>query len=313
MKQNVSVVIPTKNGGSDLVRLVERLLSQRIDWKPDILLIDSGSTDGSLEEIRQEGVRIAPVAPWDFNHGRTRNEGIRRTSGEYIFLFTQDALPIGDDFMATMLRTMIDEQAAGVYANQTPRAEASPLVERNVRQWMNVSNEKRVSHWPSLSDFHQLDPMQQYYACVFDNVASLIRREVWQLIPFSPVAFGEDIDWSYRAIQNGYKIVFEPNAVVAHSHERPAHYEYKRTYVDHYHLHELFGLRTVPTRYHMLRSFLITLWKDWAYLATCRHSFWNKAKWALKCPAYSWAAALGQYRGAKAAASGISPATTKDV
>ena len=86
----VSVVIPVKDGR----RYLEELLGALEREAPDeVLVIDSGSSDGSVEIARAPGVEVLEIAPGEFCHGRTRNLGAERTTGELICFLTQDATP----------------------------------------------------------------------------------------------------------------------------------------------------------------------------------------------------------------------------
>jgi rhamnosyltransferase len=310
---SISIVIPTLNAGDDLDRLFQTLSTQKGVAEPEILIVDSGSCDQTLEHARHYGVNILPLEPACFNHGGTRNLAISRTSGDYVFLFTQDALPQNENFLKTMIESMIQHQAAGVYARQVPRREASYLVQRDLSRWCSGTAERRVTALNSLTEFIARSPLDRYRTCVFDNVASLIRREVWREIPFPPTPFGEDVEWAQRVLCNGYRVVYEPDAVVVHSHERSAEYVYKRTFVDHYRLNELFGVRTIPSRPLALRSVLLTISRDWRDLWQVPRKDGKWLQWMGNVPRYAWASAWGQYHGAKAAASGKPIRQSKDV
>ena len=88
---SVSVVIPVKDGGA----LLERVLGAvRAQGEVELLVIDSGSRDGSREVARAAGAELIEIPPEDFGHGRTRNLGAERASGELIAFLTQDAVPV---------------------------------------------------------------------------------------------------------------------------------------------------------------------------------------------------------------------------
>ncbi len=301
----LSLVIPTLNAGPEWERLLAMLRRQREYADAELVVVDSGSTDGTPETARAYGAQVVRIDPASFNHGETRNLGIRHTRGRLIALLTQDAQPAGEEYLATLVRSLETEQAAGAYARQIPRPDASPLVRRDVEAWISGSLRPRVSRVDADSAFYAMEPMQRYLYCVFDNVASLIRREVWEKLPFPRVAFGEDLEWAYRALCNGYTIVYEPEAAVLHSHERPAGYVYKRTFVDHYRLYHLFGLRTIPTRRNAWRSIGLTMVQDWRYLAGRPECSLRWIRWMANVPRYAWASAWGQYHGARTAARGV--------
>jgi hypothetical protein len=70
---------------------------------------------------------------------------------------------------------------------------------------------------------------------------------VWQQIPFADTPIAEDLEWGRAALLAGYQLEYVADAVVMHSHDRSARYEFARTYVLHRRLLDLFGLRTIPT------------------------------------------------------------------
>ncbi|MBI1389320.1 MAG: glycosyltransferase [bacterium] len=300
----VSVVVPILNGGNDLLRLLDRLASQSLASDMEIILVDSGSRDDSLHYARQRQCNIIEIPARAFNHGATRNLGASKAHGEFLFFFTQDALPQRNDYCETMIDSLEANQADAGYARQIPRPEAGPLVRRDVSAWLSGVDERRVVRAGRLDDFCGMTPYDRYARCVFDNVASVIRRAAWKAIPFPHAPYGEDIEWGLRALSNGMTLVYEPDAAVIHSHDRPPDYTWKRTLIDHYRLNELFGLRTVPTRRAAIRGWMSTTRRDWGYLlshppydSTWRRDFIN-------APRHAWAAAWGQFHGARMAARG---------
>lgn len=310
---SLSIVIPTRNGKNFLRGLLTQLRKQILYSQSPIWVVDSASTDGTPECAREFGARVISISPEEFNHGDSRNLGIRESGGKYICLFTQDALPVGDRYLATLVQSIEEQEAAGGFARQIPRPEASPLVRRDVERWLAGSSERRVSAISSPNAFFSLSPMERYRLCVFDNVASIVRREVWERIPFPRTPFGEDIEWAFRVLCNGYSLIYEPEAAVQHSHERSPDYTYNRTLIDHYRLYSLFGLRTVPSSWKAVRGALTTILKDSIFLL--RNPQCNR-RWLhslVECPYHAWASAWGQYRGAQAAACGLPPPLSRDV
>lgn len=308
-----SVIIPTWNASQDLYHLLSALKNQSLSNLTEIIIIDSGSTDHSVETAKQFGANVIQIEPGEFNHGRTRNLGASISQGDFLFFFTQDAKPLHDDFCERMVTSLLTENAAGGFARQIARPHASPLVQRDLSHWIAGAEQRRVVRFDSMSDFCRLTPIDRYLSCVFDNVASVIRRDAWQRIPIPEAPYGEDVEWGMRAISNGYAIVYEPGARVEHSHDRPPSYTYKRTLIDHYRLQELFGVRTVPSRTAALKGWAGKTLRDWAWLLR-RPSL--KRSWArdmLQAPRHAWASNWGQYEGARRAAVGLPPAKQQGV
>lgn len=313
MSQSITVIIPTFNAGNLFQDVVNNLQSQSLFHQTELIIVDSGSNDNTVKTAKNVGAFVHIIDQNTFNHGGTRNLGASLGKGKYICFLTQDAVPSDPAFLETMMNTIISSNAAACFARQIPRKNASPLIRRDLDQWIGGSPYKKISQFSNLKTFLQIEPIEKYYSCVFDNVASMIRRDVWEKIPFPHTPFGEDMEWAFRALCNGYSIAYEPKAVVEHSHERSSTYMYKRTFVDHYRLNELFGVRTIPGIYHVGKSILSTTVSDWRYLI---HQFEPTAAWLhwmKDVPLNAWASAWGQYYGAKAAASGTPIFQSKDV
>ncbi len=310
---SLSIVIPTFNAGEEFSRMLNQLRIQENYSDAELVVLDSGSTDGTSETAKQFGAKVIPIDPKEFNHGLTRNLGIAHASGKWNVLLTQDAFPADRWFLQNFVNAVERENAAGGYARQIPRKDATPLVRRDVGNWVTSLLEARVISLHQYPNFFAAHPMEKLVTCAFDNVASIIRRDVWEKIPIPPAAFAEDLEWGYRALCNGYKIIYEPKAAVIHSHERSASYQYKRTFQNHYRLYELFRLRTIPSRWKVFRSIFLTMGNDWMYLLRSRKLSWKIIKCFLNVPRFAWASAWGQYHGAKTAAMGYPIHQMRDV
>ena len=259
----VSVVIPTFNAGSGFEELIERLSAQESSFDYEILVMDSGSTDGTTEMARRYGVSVHQVARPNFDHGATRNLGISLSSGEYVAFIVQDALPFSERWLAAMVENLDrDELTAGVYGRQIPRPESSLLTRALVNSWVTAGLERREQFARDPGLYHALPPAERRLLATFDNVSSCVRRSVWEEFPFERTSYGEDLRWGKRVVEAGYKIVYEPRSAVFHSHERGAAYDLRRYYVEQSLLLDLFGLVLVPNS----GSLLLNVLRSSAYL-----------------------------------------------
>src|SRR5688572_10545956 len=94
----VSIVIPTKNAGTLFRDTLHALKTQEYEDQIEIILIDSGSTDDTIQVAYEYGIKVKSIIPDEFNHGLTRNLGIEMATGEVIVLMSQDAVP-GDKYL----------------------------------------------------------------------------------------------------------------------------------------------------------------------------------------------------------------------
>ncbi len=272
----VSVVIPTFNGEPWLDETLNAVRRQKVDAEVEIICIDSGSRDRTLEICRAHGARLIEIEPGAFSHGATRNAAIESTGGEIICLLTQDALP-ADEYWLPSLVAAVDEnpRVAGAYSRQAPRPDASPITRHLLENWLTHRRQRVEQRIDDLDSYLSLAPFEKMKFVCFDNVSSALRRSVWLEHPFASLPFGEDLDWSKRVMEAGYSIIFEPASVVIHSHERSHLYEFKRTIVSHHILRELFGMQLIA---------------HWWHVAPCTRRVWREYRAVLEASpeAKSW-------------------------
>ncbi len=249
----VSIVIPTLNAGPGFEELLQKIRAQEGDFDREVLVVDSGSTDGTDELARGYGSAVHRISKAEFNHGATRNLGISLSQGEYVALTVQDAVPLDEWWLAAMVENLErDEQVAGIYGRQIPRSGSGDLTRVLVSNLATASLDRREQFAGDPEQYRALPPRKHRRLAAFDNVSSCLRRSVWEELPFEKTNFGEDLRWGKRAVEAGYKIVYEPRSAVIHSHERGILYDLRRHYVDQRILLELFDLRQVPN---LLRLF----------------------------------------------------------
>ncbi len=207
----ISVVIPVKDGGADLVRCLDAIRGQVVGDKVEVVVVDSGSRDGSVEAARSHGARVHEIPPAEFGHGRTRNLGAELANGEVLVFTSQDAYAADETWLARLVASLESGvRFAGVYGRQLPHDDATPP-ERYFLDFL-YGPAPRVQRLDGEGepDFQQT---------LFSNVNSAIPRAVWREFPFAEsLIMSEDQEWSRRVLQAGYELVYEPAAAVHHSH-----------------------------------------------------------------------------------------------
>jgi rhamnosyltransferase len=291
----VSIVVPTRNGAATLPGLLDAIARQQVSFPFEVVAVDSGSTDGTLELLRPRVDRLIEVGAAAFDHGLTRNLGIEDARGELIVLIVQDALPTSDTWLSALTAPFAaDPDLAGTFARQLPRSDASAIARHYLAQWAASSSVPRLSAL-SPAEFARLDPIGKLARCTFDNVCSCIRRTVWIRHRFRSTPIAEDVEWARDVLLAGYRLAFVPEAAVFHSHDRSAGYELARTYQVHRRLFDLFGVQTIPTLPLLVRAVASSL----RLHLRCERS--------VRAVTLAVAWPLGQYLGALSAAHGWAP------
>ena len=244
----VTVAIPVLNGARHLDEVLEAVRAQRIDRELEILIVDSGSTDGSLEIARRHGAVVHEIDRSDFSHGGTRNRMMAMARGEHVAFLTQDATPAHDGWLAALLEGFDQaDDVAAVFGPHEARPDASHMIksemERHFASWGNGGTE---------IDVQRLDTSSQGIAAYRDfpgqltflsDVNCAIARWAWEQVPYREVPYAEDQLLGRELIEAGFAKVFHPDARVLHSHDYPPVAFFRRYFDEFRSLREVLGFR----------------------------------------------------------------------
>lgn len=200
----IGVVIRTLNEAQHIGECLETLARQRPGFDLDVLVVDSGSTDRTVEIARTHGARIHEIPPEDFDYSMAINMGIERVRGELILILSAHAIPVDDAWVAAMIAPFEDERVAGVASRQVPWPDAP------VREVLRLARE-----FPDAGRVYE--PGWQG-PVLFSNAASCVRRSVWVEEPFTLPA-AEDLEWAERVVLAGWKVAYTASSAVQHSHD----------------------------------------------------------------------------------------------
>ncbi len=243
-----SVAIPVKDGGSRLVELVRALAAQQVEGDVEVLLADSGSKDGAVEEAARvhSGARRFVVPEGRFGHGRTRRAMVAAARGEAVAFFSQDAVPKGADTLALLVQALQVPGAVGAWARQVPRPGADPLVAARLRRWTPEGvgvqlQEAGPTVWAAAG------PEERLRLARYDHVCAMAPK--WALLqsPLPDRDFGEDLVWAAAQIRAGRRIVYVPEAVVEHHHDPSVMEGFLRNRLAHRQVASEFGFVAVPS------------------------------------------------------------------
>ena len=301
MTEKVSVVIPTFNAGPGFEELLLKLDAQRGHFELEVVVVDSGSTDGTAELAARHGALLHSVSKAGFDHGATRDLGISLSSGEYVALTVQDAVPLDERWLVTMVENLREDgRVAAVYGRHVPRPDAGVMTRALVGNLAVADSERREQEIQDPETYKGLPPAQRRRIVAFDNVSSCLRRSVWKEFPFGKADFAEDLRWGKKVVEAGYKIIYEPRSVVVHSHERGALYDLRRHYVDQLVLDELFGPRMVPSLPRLILGIPYSTRHVYGLLRREDPTPEKKPRLLLEAATYALASQLGAYLGGKA-------------
>lgn len=207
----ISVVIPVRDGGEELRRCLDAVVTQRVAGEVELVVIDSGSRDGSVELARERGAHVHQIDPREFDHGATRNLGVSLAQGETVVFTSQDAYAEHDDWLAELTAPLAaDPKLAGVYGRQIAHHGAAPP-ERYFLDFLYgpSSRRQRVGSASELS----------MRTTLFSNANAAVPRRLLLEHPFvEDIVMTEDGEWATRMLLGGREIAYVAEAAVRHSH-----------------------------------------------------------------------------------------------
>ncbi|AZD31868.1 Pellicle/biofilm biosynthesis protein PslC, CAZy glycosyltransferase family 2 [Pseudomonas chlororaphis] len=217
----VALIIPARNAGAHLDRLLPALAAQTL--QPDsVLVVDSSSTDDTVSRFRQFGARVEVIAARQFNHGGTRRWASEQVDADALILLTQDAIPATPQTFANLIQELEEDPRIGLaYGRQLPHPGAG-ILEAQSRHF-NYSPQSRSK---SLADAGELG----IKTCFSSDSFSVYRRSALQAVGGFPedVIGSEDAHVAARMLLNGYLVRYAASACVQHSHSYSLMQEFRR-------------------------------------------------------------------------------------
>lgn len=276
-KIDVSIIIPTKNGGLDIEKCLSGIFQQQTRYIYEVIVIDSGSTDNTLEIVSKFPVRLIEIKPEEFGHGKTRNLGGRSAKGKYLVYLTQDASPVDKDWLEELIINFDNEKVAGAYSRWIPKAGCNPMELRRISASFPPVKEVR-----DLEGIDKPDYARHFRRFThFSDVSSALRKAIWEKIPFNDKsAFAEDQEWAKDVLNAGYTIVYEAKSKVYHSHDESLKVYCQRGFEFSKYLKQakIFGGNPI---FSIIHTTILLTFRDWIFILRLRDrlSLFQKVKW----------------------------------
>ncbi len=229
----VSIIIPTKNAGEEFDYILQRVTQQEGVKDIELIIIDSCSQDRTIDISKSYTQNIFQISAEDFHHGRTRNLGAAKATGDYLVFMVQDAIPVGNQWLHKLCNPIHQGIASAVSPRQIPRSDADLFA--GWAYWAHYKylgyNQDHIRDKTFIKNFDNLDIKEKRTLAGLDNVCLGIRKETFEAYQFNS-DFAEDLELGVKLIKDDHVLMFQSSNAVIHSHNRNAMYFLKRSYVD---------------------------------------------------------------------------------
>jgi len=216
---DVIIIVPTLNAG-ELWQQWINAYNQLVD-KPECLVIDSSSSDDTVKLARDAGFKVEIIGKEKFDHGGTRNLGLSLTTSRYVIFMTQDAIFADRNSVNNLLKPFHDDSIAVVCGRQLPRENAG--IFEQYSRYKNYPDHSAVRTYEDKSSLG-------IKTAFMSNSFAAYRRDVLESFNGFPdkQIFGEDMSVTAKMLKAGWKIAYNSEARVIHSHNYTMWQEFKR-------------------------------------------------------------------------------------
>lgn len=201
MPDSISVVIRCFNEERTIGRLLKGLAAQTLPAQ-QIIVVDSGSTDGTLAVASRFDVELHSIQPADFSFGRSLNLGCGLASGALVVIASAHVYPVYDTWLEHLTSPFTNPDVALTYGRQV----GGPRTAYSERQVLGT-------WFPAISNLRQRHPFA-------NNANACVRRSDWEAMPYDEELTGlEDLAFASRLLRAGRDVAYVAEAPVVHVHE----------------------------------------------------------------------------------------------
>ena len=242
----ISIVMRSKNDGALIGATLRAVHAQAYPAGFELIHIDSGSTDNTLDVIRSfNPAKLIQIKAEDYVPGVVLNRGMREARSKWVVFLNSDCEPVDGRWLAELVKVACSSERAGAaFGRQVPREDCQAVYAHDYDRCFGFQRE--TADWDHF----------------FSMANSIVRRDVWEQEPFrEDLQYSEDDEWSRRLVEKGWGVVYAPESSVIHSHNYTLRQAFRRAYG------EAFALAALDKvgadRYSILRTVAAGGLREW--------------------------------------------------
>lgn len=193
-----SVIVRAKDEAAS-IGLTLALLTAQTVADAEVIVVDSGSTDGTTGIARAHGAHVIEIPAASFTYGGALNTGAEAASAPILVALSAHAFPRDPEWLERLLACFADDRVAAA-SGEIFDWDDTPLPGPRVQ---DLALAQRNPYWG------------------YSNAAGAFRRELWEMHQFRPdMPFSEDKEFAWHWLNQGWKVVIDPALVVDHDHSK---------------------------------------------------------------------------------------------
>lgn len=206
----VSIVIRAFNEEEHIEKLLRGIQNQKVSFNYEIILVDSGSTDATVDIALKYDIKVFHIDSESFSFGYSLNKGIENSNGEFCVIVSAHCYPQNEVWFENLIKPFEDPSVALVYGKQIGNLITRYSEKQIFAKWFSKNSGKQNSMF-----------------C--NNANAAIRKNLWYNYKYNEILTAlEDVDWAKNAISEGYYLYYAANAVVIHVHNENFTQVYRR-------------------------------------------------------------------------------------
>lgn len=263
-----TVFIPTYNGDQYLEDLLKAVFKQSFPFNYEVLIIDSGSTDKTLDIISKfPKVKLHQIPNSEFGHGKTRNLAAKMSNSEFMVYLSQDAIPANNRWLEYMIEPfLINDSIYCVYGKQIPRAFSDATTKREV---FSVFKSLGPDHSIMIDRKNSLvtDKITESYLTFFSDVNSAVKREsLLNQISYRDVRYSEDQFMGRDVLEAGLLKAYTPLGAVVHSNEYSVRNYFYRKFDENLGIYESLGILPPSSIKFHIKKTIMDILRDFRFI-----------------------------------------------
>ena len=224
----VDIIIPVYKPDKSFFQSIEKLEAQTIPVNRIILMNTeekyfSQLFYGTRLLKKYSNIDVYHLSKKEFNHGKTRRQGVKKSTADIFVMMTQDAMPRDEYLLENLLKVLEGEKVAAAYGRQLPGQDANPiesyLREFNYPEKSEIKSAKDIET-KGIKAFFCSDVCCAYKRSIYDELGGFVRHTI----------FNEDMIYAAGAIKAGYEIAYAAQACVVHSHNYKCMQQLRRNF-----------------------------------------------------------------------------------